>query len=151
MCAIYDTLGQWSIKLTHNLFEAETFNNENRYKPSATPIDDESDNNNLGPEFDISTWAVAERCKTYPADIISTHNVQPLPAYGENHIFIPPLQYESKLKGAPVEVHMAFCHHRIIKSKRDVFKAILRELIVPSPPSTMPSSPFKFKGPGSSS
>jgi hypothetical protein len=97
----------------------------------------------LGSEFNITTWPVAERCKGHLEDLVSTHDICPLPAYDENHVLIPPLQYESKLKGALVEVHMAFCHHRINKSKRDIFNCILRELIVLSPPAAMPTSPFK--------
>ncbi|KAG2138762.1 hypothetical protein BD769DRAFT_1384533 [Suillus cothurnatus] len=144
---IYDSLGHRSIKLTHNLFEVKTKDNVN--EPDATtssiiPSDDaDSDNSLLGPEFNMATWPVAERCKGHLEDLISTHDIQPLPAYDENHNLIPPHLYESKLKGALVEVHMAFCHHRIAKSKRDVFNAILRELIVLSPPSAMPTSPFK--------
>ncbi|KAG2055899.1 hypothetical protein BDR06DRAFT_1043603 [Suillus hirtellus] len=74
-------------------------------------------------------------------DIVSSHNIRPLPAYDENHILIPPLQYEAKLRGALVEVHMAFCHTK--KSKCDIFDAVLQELIVLLPPAPMPSSPFK--------
>ncbi|KAG1854529.1 hypothetical protein F4604DRAFT_1802717 [Suillus subluteus] len=76
---------------------------------------------------------------TIPADIPPNHNL------------IPPIQYESKLKGTLVEVHMAICHHRIKSSRRDIFNAILRELIVLAPPAAMPTSPFKrrrlHKGP----
>ena len=38
---------------------------------------------------------------------------------------------------------MAFYHHRIKRTKRDVFNAVLREMIVLRPPSAMPKSPFK--------
>jgi len=38
---------------------------------------------------------------------------------------------------------MAFYHHRIKRTKRDVFNAVLRELIVLRPPATMPGSPAK--------
>jgi hypothetical protein len=73
----------------------------------------------------MATWPVAEKCKGHLEDLISTHDIQPLPAYDENHNLISPHLYESKLKGALIEVHMAFCHHRIAKSKWDVFNAIL--------------------------
>jgi hypothetical protein len=76
-------------------------------------------------------------------DLTSTHNVCPLPAYDTDYGLIPPLEYESKLKGALVEVHMVFCHHRIKNAKRDVFNAILRQLTVLSPPAAMPINPFK--------
>jgi hypothetical protein len=61
---------------------------------------------NLGPEFSIETWAVANRCKGPLEDLVSSHDIQPLPAYDEKHVLIPPFQYESKLKGALVEVHI---------------------------------------------
>jgi len=38
---------------------------------------------------------------------------------------------------------MAVYHHRFKSKKGDVFNMVLRELIVLSPPATMPSSPFK--------
>lgn len=86
---------------------------------------------------------MADRCKRHLQDLASTHKICPLPAYDGNHGLIPPLEYESKLKGALVEVHMAFCHRRIKNAKRDVFNAILRQLTVLSPPVAMPINPFK--------
>jgi hypothetical protein len=97
----------------------------------------------LSSDFDIATWPVADRCKGHLQDLRSTHNVCPLPAYDTDHSLIPPLEYESKLKGALVEVHMAFFHHRVKNAKRDVFNAILRQLTVLSPPAAMPINPFK--------
>ena len=88
---------------------------------------------NLGPEFSIKTWPVADRCKGPLEDLVSSHDIQPLPAYNEKHVLIPPFQYESTLKGALAEVHMAF-YHRIKRTKWDVFNAVLRELIVLRPP-----------------
>ncbi|KAG1780095.1 hypothetical protein EV702DRAFT_1043443 [Suillus placidus] len=79
----------------------------------------------LSSEFDIATWPVADRCQGHLQDIISTHNICPLPAYDEDHILIPPLQYEEKLKGALIEAHFAFCHHHMKNSKHDIFEAIL--------------------------
>ncbi|KAG1908162.1 uncharacterized protein F5891DRAFT_1179681 [Suillus fuscotomentosus] len=117
---IQDTIGRRSIKLTHCLFEA---------------IDRDQDNNTSDDGSNSSTNA------SHLQDIVSSHNIRPLPAYDENHILIPPLQYEAKLRGVLVEVHMAFCHTK--KSKCDIFDAVLRELIVLLPPVPMPSSPFK--------
>ncbi|KAG2132148.1 uncharacterized protein EDB93DRAFT_1255334 [Suillus bovinus] len=142
LSVIHDSLGHRTIKLTHSLFEAKTTDNENQRDPNASDNDATVDSS-LGSEFNIATWPVAERCKGHLEDLVSTHEICPLPAYDKNHVLIPPLQYESKLKGALVEVHMAFCHHRINKSKRDIFNSILRELIVLSPPAAMPTSPFK--------
>ncbi|KAJ8596161.1 hypothetical protein M405DRAFT_219443 [Rhizopogon salebrosus TDB-379] len=95
----------------------------------------------LGSDFNIRSWPVANRCKGCLQDLISTHNIQPLPVYDNNHVLIPPLQYESKLKGAFIEVHVAICHNRIKSKKHDVFNAVLRELIVLSPRAAMPNSP----------
>jgi hypothetical protein len=97
----------------------------------------------LGLEFSIETWPVADRCKGLLEDLISSHDIQPLPAYDEKHVLVPPFQYESKLKGALVEVHMAFHQHRIKRTKWNVFNAVLRELIVLRPPAAMPKSPIK--------
>ena len=91
----------------------------------------------------MASWPVSDRCKGHLHELMSSHNIQPLPVYDENHNLIPPSQYESKLKGALVKVHMAICHHHIKSSKRDIFNVILRELIVLTPPAAMPTSPFK--------
>jgi len=40
--------------------------------------------------------------------------------YDENNFLILPSQYELKLKGVLVEVHMTICHHCIKKSKDDI-------------------------------
>ncbi|KAG2087595.1 hypothetical protein BD769DRAFT_1680709 [Suillus cothurnatus] len=139
LSAVSVSLGQRSIRLIHGLFEAK---NEDQYDTASDEGDDCS-TNSLSSDFDISTWPVANRCRGRLEDLTSTHNVCPLPAYDTDHGLIPPLEYESKLKGALVEVHMAFCHHRIKNAKRDVFNAILRQLTVLSPPAAMPINPFK--------
>jgi hypothetical protein len=97
----------------------------------------------LGPEFSIETWPVADRCKGSLEDLVSSHDIQPLPAYNEKHVLIPPFGYESKLKGALIEVHMVFYHHRIKRTKWNVFNAVLRELIVLRLLAAMPKSPIK--------
>ncbi|KAG1811097.1 hypothetical protein EV424DRAFT_1542644 [Suillus variegatus] len=145
LSVIQDTqIGRRSIKLTHRLFEAidrdqddNTSDDSSNSSTNATPTD------SLGSEYNITTWPVANRCKGHLQDIVSSHHIHPLPAYDESHVLIPPLQYEAKLKGALIEVHMAFCHHHIKTFKRDIFDAVLQELIVLSPPAPMPSSPFK--------
>ncbi|KAG1728760.1 uncharacterized protein EDB91DRAFT_1086000 [Suillus paluster] len=98
----------------------------------------------LSSDFDITTWPVADRCKGCLQDLTSTHIIRPLPAYDLDHNLILPSEYESKLKGALVEVHMAFCHHQVKSTKHDIFSAVLRELTILSPPAAMPSSPFKI-------
>ncbi|OJA15859.1 hypothetical protein AZE42_11443 [Rhizopogon vesiculosus] len=63
---------------------------------------------NLSSEYDMASWPVFDRCKGHFYELVSSHNIQPVPAYDENHNLIPPSQYESKLKGALVEVHRLF-------------------------------------------
>jgi hypothetical protein len=91
----------------------------------------------------MANWPVAERCKPQFEDLMQTHTINPLPAYDLDRKLIPPAQYESKLCGAVVEVHFAFFHHHIRSSKRHIFNAVLRDMIVLRPPSNMPSSPLK--------
>ncbi|KIJ09101.1 hypothetical protein PAXINDRAFT_17803 [Paxillus involutus ATCC 200175] len=144
---IQETLGKPSIKLTHSLFQKKTDpDNEaeaageaasNAEAASTDTLED------LGPDFSMERWPVADRCKAELQNLLSTHDIQPLPAYDKSHALIPPHQYESKLKGALVEVYIAFYHHHIKKSRRRVFNASLRELLVVRPPSAMPASPFK--------
>ncbi|OJA15876.1 hypothetical protein AZE42_12681 [Rhizopogon vesiculosus] len=55
---------------------------------------------NLGPEFSIETWLVADQSKGPLEDLVSSHDIQPLSAYDEKHVLIPPFQCESKLQGA---------------------------------------------------
>ncbi|KAG1890684.1 uncharacterized protein F5891DRAFT_986837 [Suillus fuscotomentosus] len=145
LSAVHVSLGQRSIRLIHGLFELNiTYQAKNQDKyDTASDEDDDCSTNSLSSDFDIATWPVADRCKGHLQDLRSTHNVCPLPAYDTDHSLIPPLEYESKLKGALVEVHMAFFHHRVKNAKRDVFNAILRQLTVLSPPAAMPINPFK--------
>ncbi|KAG1893117.1 uncharacterized protein F5891DRAFT_1196839 [Suillus fuscotomentosus] len=141
---IQDTIGHRSIKLTHCLFQAK-----DEADDDTSSIDGDGDGNSstytdgLSSEFDIVTWPVADRCQGHLQDIISTHNICPLPVYDKDHILIPPLKYEEKLKGALMEAHFAFCHRHMKNSKHDIFEAIVRELIVLSPPAAMPTSRFK--------
>ncbi|KAG2365279.1 hypothetical protein BDR07DRAFT_1481540 [Suillus spraguei] len=135
--AIHDAIGRRSIKLTHHLFEAND-------KAQGGTSDEDGNiltTVSLSSKFDILTFA--DRHKGHLQDVAFKHNICPLLAYDQNHILIPPLQYEAKLKGTLVEVHMASYHHHTKKSKHDIFEAVLRELIVLSPPVPMPRSPFK--------
>ncbi|KAG2339461.1 hypothetical protein BDR05DRAFT_1039141 [Suillus weaverae] len=142
---IHNSLGHRSIKLTHSLFKAKADDLE-------ANANDEGDSDgegstttveSLSSKYDLASWPVSDRCKGHLHELVPSHNIQPLPAYDENHKLILPSQYESKLKGALVEVHMAICHHRIKSSKRDIFNAVLQEIIVLAPPAAMPTSPFK--------
>ncbi|KAG2045159.1 hypothetical protein BDR03DRAFT_976993 [Suillus americanus] len=142
---IHDSLGHRSIKLTHSLFKAKADDLE-------ANANDEGDGDgegstttaeSLSSKYDMASWPVSDRCKGHLHELVSSHNIQPLPAYDENHKLILPSQYESKLKGALVEVHMAICHHRIKSSKRDISNAVLQEIIDLAPPTAMPTSPFK--------
>ncbi|KAG2153133.1 uncharacterized protein EDB93DRAFT_1102872 [Suillus bovinus] len=146
---IHDSLGHRSIKLTHSLFKAKADDLE-------ADANDEGDGNgkgstttaeSLSSEYNMASWPVSDRCKGHLHELVSSHNIQPLPTYDENHKLIPPSQYESKLKGALVEVHMAICHHRIKSSRHDIFNAVLQEIIVLAPPAAMPTSPFKRRLP----
>ncbi|KAG1907217.1 uncharacterized protein F5891DRAFT_1181513 [Suillus fuscotomentosus] len=140
LSVIHNSLGQRSIKLTHGLFEA---NNDQQDTAGEVYGDENYWHDGLNPEFDIATWPVADRCKGHLESLVSTHSICPLPAYDSDHNLILPSQYESKLKGALVEVHMAFCHHRVKSRKHDIFSTVLRELTILLPPAAMPSSPFK--------
>ncbi|KAG1857480.1 hypothetical protein F4604DRAFT_1931432 [Suillus subluteus] len=146
LSVIHNSLGQRSIKLTHSLFEV-IVNKEHLERDTASEVDGDdnysTDSDGLSSDFDITTWPVADRCKGHLQGLTSTHTIHPLPAYDLDHNLILPSEYESKLKGALVEVHMAFCHHRVKSAKRDIFSAVLRELTILSPPAAMPSSPFK--------
>ncbi|KAG1722366.1 hypothetical protein EDD22DRAFT_935595 [Suillus occidentalis] len=143
--AIHTAAGINSIKLVHHLFTVKpTEESQDQYTINPQGDDTSSDTaTNLGSEFEISNWPVADRCKGHLADLAQTHIVNPLPAYDTDHQLIPPTQYESKLCGTVVEVHFAFFHHHIQRSKRHIFNAVLRELIVLRPPSNMPSSLLK--------
>ncbi|KAG2113261.1 hypothetical protein BD769DRAFT_1673797 [Suillus cothurnatus] len=109
LSVIHNSLSQRSIKLTHSLFKASQENQ--RDTTSQVDSDDNYSTNGLSSVFDITTWPVADRCKGHLQRLISTHIICPLPAYNLDHKLILPSEYESKLKGALVEVHMAFCHH----------------------------------------
>ncbi|KAG1883850.1 hypothetical protein F4604DRAFT_1920366 [Suillus subluteus] len=138
---VHNSLGQRSIKLTHSLFEA----NKGDRQDTANPVcgNDNYSTNGLSSDFDITSWPVADQCKSHLQGLVSTYIICPLPAYDLDHNLILPSEYESKLKGALIEVHMAFCHHRVKSAKRDIFSAVLQELTVLSLPAAVPSSPFK--------
>lgn len=61
----------------------------------------------------METWPVTKRCCSELEDLLPTHDICPLEAYEEDATLIPPQRYEARLKGAIVEVYLAFCHHNI--------------------------------------
>ncbi|KIK77994.1 hypothetical protein PAXRUDRAFT_834770 [Paxillus rubicundulus Ve08.2h10] len=127
--------------LCHTLFEKKQESAEEEQnsstEASSTAVE------NLGPEFSMETWPVAKWCQSQLQGLLPTHDICPLPAYEEDGSLIQPRQYESKLRGALVEVHMSFCYHHIKILKKHVFNAIPRQLIVLRPPAALPSNPFK--------
>ncbi|KIJ09216.1 hypothetical protein PAXINDRAFT_17684 [Paxillus involutus ATCC 200175] len=140
---IQEALGKPQIKLCHTLFEKKQESAEEEQNSSTEASSTGTAVENLGPEFSMETWPVAERCQLQLQELLPTHDICPLPAYEEDRSPIPPRQYESKLRGTLVEVHMSFCYHHIKKSKKHIFNAIPRQLIVLRPPAALPNSPFK--------
>ncbi|KAF8132271.1 hypothetical protein EV363DRAFT_1073599, partial [Boletus edulis] len=135
-------LGTTQVKVTHALFE-----------PRLTPLVSTflrlmySSDGELGPEFAMETWPVAPRCIDSLQELISTHDICPLPAFdmlrfGRFNI-IPPTRYESLLKGATVEVHFAVVHHHIKRKKKHVYNAVLHKMQILQLADPAPSSPFK--------
>ncbi|KAG1744105.1 uncharacterized protein EDB91DRAFT_1080908 [Suillus paluster] len=148
LSVIHNSLGQRLIKLMHSLFEV-VVNKEHPERDTASEVDADdnysTDSDGLSSDFNITTWPVADQCKGHWQGLTSTHIICPLPAYDLDHNLILLSEYESKLKGALVEVYMAFCHHQVKSTKCDIFSAVLRELTILSPPAAMPSSPFKHR------
>ncbi|OAX31960.1 hypothetical protein K503DRAFT_805633 [Rhizopogon vinicolor AM-OR11-026] len=138
-----------AVDQTHTVCSKQKLSNEDQdggHHDNEDSSESTTTADSIGSDFNIATWPVADRCKGHCQDLISTHEIRPLPAYDGNHALIPPLQYESKLKGALVEVHtVAIYHHRFKSKTCDVFNMVLRELIVLSPPAAMPSGPFKCR------
>ena len=71
------------------------------------------------------------------------HNISPLPAYNEDHSLIAPNDYQRKLCGAIVQVHFALIHYFIKQSKKSVFTAVTREILVLRAPVPAPLNPLK--------
>jgi hypothetical protein len=96
-------------------------------------------------DYDITNWPVSDRCQSALGEIVDTHVVNPIPAYDINHKLINPNDYTTKLCGALVEVHFAIVHHQIKSTKKSIFNAVLREMIVLRPPIAIIRSPIKRK------
>ena len=72
-----------------------------------------------------------------------THNISCLPAYDEDHTLIAPGNYHRKLCGAIVQVHFALIHYFIKQSKKSVFTAVTRQILVLQSPPPAPLNPLK--------
>jgi len=88
-------------------------------------------------------WPVHERAKPALGRAAVTHNISPLPAYDEEHTLIAPNNYHRKLCGAIVQVHFAIVHYFIKQSKKSVFTAVAREILVLRSPAPAPVNPLK--------
>ncbi|KAG6374981.1 hypothetical protein JVT61DRAFT_3756 [Boletus reticuloceps] len=91
----------------------------------------------------METWPVAPQCQKLFAELLPTHDICPLPAFDRCGNLIPPLKYETKLRGAIVEAHFAFVHHYIKKHKHHIFLPIIHRFNVLKGPPALPTSPFK--------
>jgi hypothetical protein len=65
----------------------------------------------------------------------STHDVHQIPAYDIRGNIIHPLEYEEKLAGAICRVCFSIVHYLI--KQRHIFNAVLRDITVLRPPSTI--------------
>ena len=92
-------------------------------------------------EYNINNWPVPLSNEPYLDDIKSTHEVQQIPAYDIRSNSIHPTEYEEKLGGAIARVCFSLVHF-VIKQKH-VFNAVVRDITVLRPPSTM--SPTSLK------
>ncbi|KAG6369529.1 hypothetical protein JVT61DRAFT_14278 [Boletus reticuloceps] len=81
----------------------------------------------------METWPVAPRCIAPLQELISTHDICPLPAF----------DMRVRKKGATVEVHFAVVHHHIKKKKKHIYNAVLRKMQILQLADPTPSSPFK--------
>jgi len=88
-------------------------------------------------------WPVHEQVKTALARAALTHNISPLLAYDKDHTPIAPKNYHRKLCGAIVQVHFALIHYFIKQSKKSVFTAVTREIVVLRAPLAAPLNPLK--------
>ncbi|KAH7924254.1 hypothetical protein BV22DRAFT_1165729 [Leucogyrophana mollusca] len=132
-----------TIRLSHSLFKKKTHTAEDGDNDQDSVSSDALTDPSLGPDFEMSTWPVATNCKSVLNELATSHVIQPLPAWDVCHDLIPPRDYQQKLMGATVEVHMALVHHFIKSKKSHVFTLYLREMIVRRKPANLPTSPFK--------
>ncbi|KAF8125264.1 hypothetical protein EV363DRAFT_1453849 [Boletus edulis] len=146
--AIQMTPGWATIKMIHPLFIK---------KPNSEAVDDDGDVTDqepdkeqrntaiLGDEFNISNWPVSERNTVALRDLIKadTHLINPLPVYDIDHSPLSPRDYVDKLAGCFALVSFAFAHYHVPSSKRHIFDAVCREILILRPADALPSSPHK--------
>ena len=90
-----------------------------------------------------SQWPVQDRTRAAFEWAATTHNVSPLPAFDEFHSPIAPTDYQTKLCGVVVQVHLGLKHYLIKQEKKSVFTAVAREIVVLHPPVAAPVNPLK--------
>jgi len=90
-----------------------------------------------------ANWPVQERTRAALERAASMHYVNPLPAFDKNHMVIPPSNYHKKLCGAIVQAHFGLIHYFIKQDKKNVFTAVVHEIIVLRPPPAAPVNPLK--------
>ncbi|KAG9318982.1 hypothetical protein JVU11DRAFT_1098 [Chiua virens] len=148
MSIIAQHLGLQQFKLSHALFEPKPDNyedgsgegNESQVPDGDVASDDVTE---LGHDFAMASWPVSECCKPHLESLLNTHDICPIPAFNLTGHLIPPLRYESMVKGATVEAHFTMGHINIKRQKRHVFVTIARELQILRHPDPTPASPFK--------
>jgi len=94
-------------------------------------------------EMTIANWPIQDRTRAALERAASTHYICPLPAFDEDHTLISPIDYQKKLSGAIVQVHLALVHYFIKQEKKSVFTAVVREIVVLRSPPAAPVNPLK--------
>jgi hypothetical protein len=92
-------------------------------------------------EFTINDWPVPLANEFELDNIKSSHDVQQLPAYDIRGDPIHPSQYEEKLAGAIARVCFTLIHFDI--KQKHVFNALVRDITVLRPPTTIASTTLK--------
>ena len=92
-------------------------------------------------EYTIHNWPIPVTNEPYLESIKNSHEVNQLPAYDIRGNPIHPKEYEEKLAGAIARVCFTLLHF-IIKQKH-VFNALVRDITVLRPPSTITPTSLK--------
>ena len=90
----------------------------------------------------MKNWPVPLGNQPYLDEIKDTHNVQQLPAYNIRGDLIHPFNYEEKLAGAIIQVCFTIVHFHI-KQQRHIFNALVRDITVLRPPTSIASTLLK--------
>ena len=94
-------------------------------------------------EYNIDNWPVNKNNQPFLDAIKSSHAIWQLSAYDIEGNLINPLDYEEKLGGAIC--HVCFLiFHSLVKQKH-IFNAIIRDITILHPPTTIASSTSSFK------